>query len=57
VLHASLSCYESVAVLAKAGTQRRLRETRWIPAFAGMTRLFPIAATLRVLLSDIRVTS
>src|SRR5439155_3493503 len=29
----------------------------WIPAFAGMTRLFPIAATLRVLLSDIRVTS
>jgi hypothetical protein len=28
----------------------------WIPAYAGMTRLFPIAATLRVLLLDIRVT-
>jgi hypothetical protein len=24
----------------------------WIPAFAGMTRLSPIAATLRVLLLD-----
>ena len=31
--------------------------SKWIPAFAGMTRLFPIAATLRVLLLDIRVTS
>ncbi len=27
----------------------------WIPAFAGMTRPFPIAARLRLLLSDIRV--
>jgi hypothetical protein len=31
-------------------------KSTWIPAFAGMTRLFPIAATLRVLLLDIRVT-
>src|SRR5450755_2665582 len=31
-------------------------QKHWIPACAGMTRLFPIAATLRVLLLDIRVT-
>ena len=28
----------------------------WIPAYAGMTRLSPIAARLRLLLSDSRVT-
>src|SRR6266567_127034 len=29
----------------------------WIPAFAGMTKLFPIAARLRLLLSDVYAAS
>jgi hypothetical protein len=44
-----------VVIPAKAGIQSRLSQSHWIPAFAGMTRLYPIAATLRVLLSDSRV--
>ncbi|MEO8677075.1 MAG: hypothetical protein ABI569_15985, partial [Casimicrobiaceae bacterium] len=43
-------------VPAEAGTRCRLHQSHWIPASAGMTRLFPIASTLHVLLSDIRVT-
>jgi hypothetical protein len=35
----------------------QLHQRYWIPAFAGMTRLFPIAATLRVLLLDIRAVA
>jgi hypothetical protein len=30
-------------------------QRHWIPAFAGMTQPFPIAATLRVLLLDVCV--
>jgi hypothetical protein len=30
--------YGCSVVPAKAGTQRRLDDSRWIPAFAGMTR-------------------
>src|ERR1022692_2090197 len=41
---------------AKAGIHWGLKST-WIPAFAGMTDPYPIAATLRVLLSDGSVTS
>src|SRR5438105_3006271 len=55
-LHCHHSRENAYAVIpAEAGIHLDFDET-WIPAFAGMTRLFPIAATLRVLLLDIRVT-
>ena len=42
---------------AQTGIQPLAFKRHWIPAFAGMTQLFPIAATLRVWLSDSCVTS
>ena len=51
---------QRVVATAQAGAQFALLTSSivltWIPAFAGMTQLFPIAATPRVLLLDICVT-
>ena len=57
-LHFALNGMIHRAVIpAQAGIQRLAFKRHWIPAFAGMTQLFPIAATLRVSLSDSCVTS
>ena len=52
ILRISLPGGSQVAFVMRS--QRLLRH--WIPALAGMTPLFPIAATLRVFLLDICVT-
>src|ERR1022692_4696556 len=41
---------------SRGGGNPFFSEPTWIPAFAGMTRPSPIAATLRVLLLDVCVT-